>query len=310
MPEKLSLRYKELNLAQLRAFAACVQSASFSAAARVLNMSQPAVWQQVRALERSVGAELLRKRGRALAPTEDGELFLELTSSVLGNVDSLQHAFAERLRQTPRGLVVIGSPGVITEELARPVAVFCRRHPQVRLRLLSRAGPRTLDLLVAGEADLAVLPLGLEIADQAPYVVTEPLCWRPWVAVLPKNHPLCRKRQLGPDDLARQPLILPEQDSNWRRRVDDVFRAAGMLDQLRVVLEASTTLAARRYVSLGVGIALLAQPRESWHVPRVLTRSLEHLLGTEEIVLVWRRGAKPRPEARSFADFLKSSLSQ
>jgi DNA-binding transcriptional LysR family regulator len=310
MPEKPSLRYKELNLAQLRAFAACVQSASFSAAARVLNMSQPAVWQQVRALERSVGAELLRKRGRALALTEDGELFLELTSSVLGNVDSLQRAFAERRRQAPRSLVVIGSPGVITEELARPVSAFCRRHPQVRLRLLSRAGPGTLDLLVSGEADLAVLPLGSEVADQAPYIVTEPLCRRPWVAAIPKSHPLCRKRQLTPADLARYPLILPEQDSNWRRRVDDVFRAAGVLDQLRVVLEASTTLAARRYVSLGVGIALLAEPRESWQVPRVVSRSLDHLLSAEEIVLVWRRGAKSRPEALRFADFLKSSLSR
>src|SRR5262245_3389528 len=132
MPENAALRYKDLNLGQLRAFAACVRHQSFSAAARALAMSQPAVWQQVRALERSVGAGLLRKRGRQLATTEDGDLFLELAASVLGSVDSLQEAFAQRRRQAPRSLVVIGSPGVISEELARPVAAFCRKHPALR----------------------------------------------------------------------------------------------------------------------------------------------------------------------------------
>lgn len=308
MPEKLPLRYKELNLGQLRAFAACVRSESYSAAARALNMSQPAVWQQVRALERSVGAELLRKRGRSLATTEDGDLFLELASSVLGSVDSLQEAFAERRRQAPRSLVVIGSPGVLTEELPRPVAAFCRKYPALRLRMLSRAGPGTLDMLISGDADLAVLPLGSEVADQARFLVTEPLCRRRWVAAIPKGHPLCRKRLLGLGDLARHSLILPEQYSNWRQRIDELFRAAGLLDEVRVLLEASTTLAARRYVSVGAGIALLALPRAGWEVPGVVTRSLDRFLGPEEIVLVWRRGAKPSPQARLFADFLKASM--
>jgi DNA-binding transcriptional LysR family regulator len=308
MPQKPTLRHKELNLSQLRAFAACVRSESFSAAARALAMSQPAVWQQVRALERSVGVDLLRKRGRLLATTEDGDLFLELAATVLGNVDALQEAFAQQRRQAPHSLVVIGSPGVISEELARPVAAFCRRHPALRLRMLSRAGPRTLDMVVAGEADLAVLPVGSEIAHQARFIVTEPLCRRPWVAAIPKGHPLARKRQVGLEDLARYSLILPEQDSNWRQRIEDLFRATGLLDKVRVVLEASTTLAARRYVSLGVGIALLAQPQARWEVPGVITRSLDRFLGSEEIVLVWRRGAKPQPHARLFADFLKSSF--
>jgi DNA-binding transcriptional LysR family regulator len=128
------------------------------------------------------------------------------------------------------------------------------------------------------------------------------------VAAIPKGHPLARKRQVDLEDLARYSLILPEQDSNWRQRIEELFRAAGLLDEVRVVLEASTTLAARRYVSLGVGVALLAQPQARWEVPGVATRSLDRFLGSEEIVLVWRRGAKPQPQARLFADFLKSSF--
>src|SRR5262245_27742780 len=97
-------RYKELRLAQLRAFCACVRERSFSAAARALGVSQPAVWQQVHALEREFAADLLERAGGALTPTEDGRVLLELAANVLGSVDALQDEFAERRRDLPRTL--------------------------------------------------------------------------------------------------------------------------------------------------------------------------------------------------------------
>jgi len=301
-------RFKELRLDQLRAFCECVRQRSFSAAARALQRSQPAVWQQVRALERQLGTDLLRRRGREIEPSEDGQVLLEIAADILGRVDALQDTFQERRGKVARHLVVIGSPGVVAEELARPVVEFCRQHAQVRLTLLSHAGLRTLDLLLAGEVDLAVLPLASEVAGQWQLLTTEPLCDRPWVLVLPQRHPLAAKRRLNLADIARQPLILPERESNWRRSVDDLFRAAGLLDRVRVVLEVSQTLAARRYVGLGLGVALLPLPREGMTLPRLTTRPLDDFLPPEEIVLVWRRGATARPQARAFADFVREQL--
>jgi DNA-binding transcriptional LysR family regulator len=308
MARSASQRYKELRLAQLRAYCACVRERSFSAAARALGMSQPAVWQQVRALERDFGVGLLERRGRSWEPTEDGRVLLELAATVLGNVDSLLDTFHQRRHEGPRTLTVIGSPGVLTEELARPVVAFSRKHPEIRLTLLSHAGPRTLDLLLGGNADLAVLPLASEAAGQRQFLVTEPLCERPWVLAMPKGNALHRKRQLKLEDIVRYPLILPEEQSNWRKRVDDLFRANGLLEQVHVVLEASMTLAARRYVSLGLGVALLPQPLEGLELPRVVTRPMAEHLPAEQIVLVWRRGATPKPQARLFAEFVKQRL--
>jgi DNA-binding transcriptional LysR family regulator len=274
-------------------------------------MSQPAVWQQVRALERDFDAGLLHRTARGWEPTEDGRLLLELAANVLGSVDALQDEFAQRRRDVPRTLAVIGSPGVVTEELARPVAAFCRQHSQVRLTLLNHTGPRTLDLLLGGDADLAVLPLAAEVLAQRPLLTAEPLCKRPWVLAVPAKHPLARKRRVALADIVGYPLILPERESNWRQRIDDAFRVAGLLDQVRVVLEASMTLAARRYVGLGLGIALLPQPREGLALPRVVARPLTvELLPPEGIALVWRRGARPRPQARLFADFVKEWLAK
>src|SRR5437868_6367529 len=98
MPRSSTHRYKELRLGQLRAFCACVREASYSAAARALGMSQPAVWQQVHALERDFSAALLQRTPAGLAPTEDGRGMLELAATILGSVDSLQEEFEQRRR--------------------------------------------------------------------------------------------------------------------------------------------------------------------------------------------------------------------
>jgi DNA-binding transcriptional LysR family regulator len=252
----------------------------------------------------------LQRTSRGLEPTEDGRAMLELAATVLGSVDSLQEAFAQRRREVPRKLVVIGSPGVVTEEMARPVAGFCRRHPEVQLTLLNHTGPRTLDLLLANEADVAVLPLAADILAHRSLLTSEPLCERPWVLAMPARHPLARKRGPRLADIVRWPLILPEQESNWRRRIDDAFRSAGLSDRVQVVLEASMTLAARRYVSLGMGVAILPQSREAMEFRNVTVRPLdEKLLPPEPIALVWRRGARPTLQARRFADFVKEKLS-
>lgn len=301
-------RFKELHLGQLRAFCECVRQKSFSAAARELHMSQPAVWQQVRALERYLGVGLLQRRGREWEPSEDGRVLLEQAASILGSADSLKESFEERRRQVPRTLVVIGSPGVVTEELARPVVEFCQLHPSIQMTLLSYAGLRTLDVLLAGEADMAVLPRASEVVAQRHLLETEKLCERPWVLVAPHDHPLASRRKITLADLVRYPLIVPEQASNWRRKLDEIFRMAGLADRTRIALEVSITLAARRYVSLGLGIALLPQPRDGLEFPGVVTRRLPEHFPAEEIVVLWRRGAKPRPQARLFVDFARKML--
>jgi DNA-binding transcriptional LysR family regulator len=196
----------------------------------------------------------------------------------------------------------------MAEDLARPVADFCRAHPNVRLTLVNHVGLRTLDLLLSGDADLAVLPAGTDVVAYRQFLTAEPLCERDWVAAVPEGHPLERKRRLGLADLVRYPLILPEQGSGWRQQLDDVFRTAGLLSQVQVALEVSMTLAVRRFVSLGGGIAVLPLPTDAIAFPGVTMRPLGNLLPREEVVALWRRGSPSRPQARLFIDFVRERL--
>jgi DNA-binding transcriptional LysR family regulator len=304
-------RYKELRLGQLRAFCECVRYRSFTAAAKALGVSHASVWQQIRALEREYGVALLQRHGHEMTPTDDGRLLLEMASSVVSSVDSLKVAFEERRGKVQRLLTVIGTPGTIAEELSEPVVAFYRRHPNIRVQLSAHSRiPPLFDSLISGEADLGVLPLDeVKLASSDRIVEIERLCIRPAALVVPVSHPLAGRRRITLADIVRYPLILPEPETSWRLKVEEVLRGAGLLDRLQVLLEVTLTLAARRLVSLGLGAALLPLPQISLGYPNIRVFHVDRLLPAETIAIVWRRGATLRPQARLFIDFLRDQMS-
>lgn len=310
MPNRDAHRYKELHLGQLRAFCECIRQKSFTAAARALKISQPAVWQQVRALERHFGVSLLRQSGREWGPTEDGRILLDLAGSLLGSIDSLKETFEQRRRELPRTLFLIGHLGVLVEELARPVVDFCRLYPQIQLAVSpSYSGlGRWLELLLIGDADLAFLPLDALATSHRRLVEWEPLCVRPASLILPASHPLADKRRMHLTDLVRYPLMLPRTEMPWRKQFDDVLEHAGLLPRLQVLLEVDITQAAYRYVSMGLGVALLPLSAEDLEYPRVRVRPVDGLVPGEEMVMAWRRGCTLRSQAQLFADFVRQRL--
>ena len=181
-------RYKELRPAQLRTFCACVQHKSYSAAARTLEVSQPVVWQQVRALERDFGARLLQRRGRELELTEDGQTFFELANSLVTGMESLQQLFEERRRVRPRPVVVAGSVALFNQELAPLLVAFCQQQPEVPLSLLTYHNVEIEERLAAGQSEIGVTPHG-SLPARHPSLVSEVLCERHWRLVAPVGHP-------------------------------------------------------------------------------------------------------------------------
>lgn len=219
-------------------------------------------------------------------------------------MDSLRESFDQARRDLPRTLTVLGAPGILMEELRQPVVAFCREHPEIKLTLLSIAVFSAVEQLVAGEADMAILARD-RVESVSPHFTAEPLCERQAVLALPEGHPLARKRRLALTDLVRYPLITAEAEDRWRQSVEEVFRRAGLLPRLQVRLEVNFSLALRSYVSEGLGPALLPLSPDPFPIPGVSFRSVRALLPSQQVIILWRRGASPRPQARLFADFLR-----
>ena len=299
--------YKSLRLRQLRAFCACARHESYTAAARSLGVSQPVVWEQVRALERSFGVTLLLRRGRVLVLTEDGAAFLELAGQLVAGMDSLEDRFAERRAGLMRRLTVAGAASLMIEDLAETTARFAKSRADVIVSVQAEQNYRVVELVANGEADVGVVQFG-RLESLPASVTSEPLFDRPWSLFAPKRHPLLTKKVLSLEDLVGSPLILEAPGLPWRTLVDEEFRRAGLGDRVRVAAEVTNVLAARRFVGLGMGVTILPRPARGIALPGVGARLIDNLFAPEHVVLLWRTGATPKPSAREYADLIKTRL--
>ena len=142
-----------LDLETCRVFVRVVDEGSFSAAARQLGVSLPAVSKQVARLEQQLEARLLNRTTRRLSLTEAGEVFLEHCVRLLDDAREA-HDSVRRLHDAPRGLLRVSAPVTFAAgQLAPLLPAFLARYPEIRLEL--DASDRLVDL--ADEAyDLAI----------------------------------------------------------------------------------------------------------------------------------------------------------
>lgn len=297
-------RYKEFNLTQLRVFCEFLHEKSFSDTARAMGLSHSAVWQQVRALERKFGVSLLQRHGRTWRPTEDGQALVDLIASLLHAADTLDEAFRQMRGELPRDLRVIATPGSASGELAVPVAEIKRRHPSMRIQVsLGSSLEETLEGLLSGAADVAVLTGSLIGQLKRPSLQVIPLRQRPTGVLVPTRHPLARRSPIALEDLVAYPLILPMPTFLWRQRCDDVFREAGLWERLQISVEISLIQAIEEYVRRKIGVGLTPLVSGWKPGPGVVALPAGHLFPADELFLVRRRGT-PRPQAQLLEELL------
>lgn len=290
-------RYKDFNLTQLRVFCEFLQHKSFSDAARALGLSHSAVWQQVRALERRFGVSLLQRHGRSWRPTEDGQALVDLISDLLRSADSLDDAFRRLRGELPRELHVIATPGSASGELAGPVAEIKRKHPLTRVQLsLGSSLEQTVEELLSGTADLALLTGSIVGAVRRRSLEIVRVRQRPSAVLVPLRHPLTRQGQFSLADLIAYPLILPTPSFLWRQRCDEVFRRAGLLDQMQISVEVSLIQAIEEFVRRKIGVGMSPLVADWKPGAGVTALAASHLFPADELFLLRRRG-KPRPQA-------------
>lgn len=127
--------------------------ASFTAAARELNLTPPAVSKRLAQLEQRLGVRLLNRSTRRVSLTDEGELYLEHARRILADIEELELSLAKR-RASPKGLLRVNATlGFGRTTIAPIVSAFARRHPEVEVQLQLTDAP--LDLVASG-FDLAV----------------------------------------------------------------------------------------------------------------------------------------------------------
>jgi DNA-binding transcriptional LysR family regulator len=250
-----------LELKHLRVFKEVVERGSFSAAAEALNYSQPAVSQQIAALERATGAKLVDRNTRGIRPTDAGRALLGHTDAVLAQLAEAE-AELESIGTLRSGKVRLVSFPTGGSSLIPPAtAAFHDRYPGVDLILSVAEPPVALEQLRSGSVDIALLlEPGFERGSQDDGVERIHLLDDPLFLALPRDHPLAGRRRLKLTELAEEAWM---HGSNEECSCPDgmIFvracHAAGF--EPRVALHSDDYAAIQGFVAAGVGVALIPQ---------------------------------------------------
>ena len=243
---------ESLDVRCVRVFREVVRHEGFNRAAEALCLSQPAVTKAVRRLETQLGTRLFERLGRGSRLSLTGEALAEIAAPLLADWEQLPARLAERLTRQSRGPVRIGAgEGGALYLLPESIRRLRQRYPEVEVVVRNQPNHETVALLRAGELDFGLRAL----ASAPPDLDYRPCLAFDRVLITPRAHPLLKVRRLTLEMLAVQPFVMPWPQANARRVVESQFAAKGL--RYRVILEAGGWEVVKRYVSLGVGIAVV-----------------------------------------------------
>ncbi|MCX2861567.1 LysR substrate-binding domain-containing protein [Paucibacter sp. PLA-PC-4] len=264
----------------LNTFVAVVDHGSMAAAARVLNITPAAVAQQIRTLEREIGAPLIARAGRTVSVTEPGSRILQRARDLLRDVADLgavanDDATAGELRL---GAGTNALTGMLPDILARMVEKF----PRIKVFIKPGYSPELHRCVESGELDAAIVL-------QAPFILPKTCDWEllreePLVVLAPA----CMAGRDPHELLASQPLIRYDRQQWGGRQADQYLRLAGIVPRERFELNALNAIAVM--VDRGLGVSLVPDWARPWPEGLQLVRiPLPRAFEPRRIGIVWSR---------------------
>lgn len=241
-----------MELRQIRYFVGVSEAGSLLKASGRLHVAQPALGQQIAALEHDVGARLFDRSSRGMTLTDAGRVFLEHAKVLLTDAERARSAVRE-VTAVPRGEVALGLTTTVALTATMPILSACRAQlPQVRLKVVEAYSGFLAEWLLSGRLDLALL-----YGDAAePGLIKQTLLEDRLVLVssaanraVPKALPL--------SGLARWPLVLPGREHGLRRQIDAACAPLGLA--LDVVAEIESLGSVKRAAEAGIGSTILPE---------------------------------------------------
>ena len=240
---------RRLSLDQLHAVVEVVELGSFSAAARSLSLTQPAVSLQVRELEQRLGVQLVERLGKRAYATAAGAELIERARRIEREVDDAIDAMRRR-RDGGLARIRIGTGGSILAYLLPPVLRTLRRkQPNIEIVVMTGTTDEMASRIVATDLDIALVTMPvIERAVSVVLVRSDPM-----VAVLPPTEQDAPPT-LDAATLGRYPLIFDSTGATMHQIARGWFRAAGI--EPRAAMELGHA-AMRNLISAGLGASIL-----------------------------------------------------
>ena len=219
-----------MNLRYVKYFLAVAEHQGFTKAAAALYVSQPALSQQVKLLEESLGVQLFDRSGRNTRLTDAGEVYLQYVQSAFKMLDEGKRAIHD-VENLSRGSLRIAVTPTFTSYLIGPlIAEFYSSYPQITLHIQEISQEKIEALLLNDEIDIGIaFEAGVSNEIESIALLNENLA-----VVMSKQHPLAKRSTLTFSDLTQEVLILLNSSFATRKQIDHAFREVGLYPNIQM----------------------------------------------------------------------------
>ena len=241
---------------RLQVFYTVAKQLSFTKAAELLYMTQPAVTFQVKQLEEHFNTRLFERSHSKITLTAAGEVALEYAERILNLNGEMETRLGELTGQVSGTLLVGASTTIAEYMLPRLLGDFKAQYPHVHARL-TVANSETIEFKVADHT----LDVGLiESPSHHPQLTSHVCCEDDLVAICSPKHQVAKYASITPAQLAELPYVSRESGSGTREVVDDYFRQNGVQpEDLHITMELGSREAIKGAVEAGLGIAIVSR---------------------------------------------------
>ena len=266
---------------------AVASTGSFSAAGRELGCTQPAVSQQMKALESSVGTPLLVRTGREMRLTQAGEALVRHAAGIIAGLTAAEEEVAAIAGLRAGRVRLVSFPSGSSALVPTALAALRAAHPGTRVSLEEAEPPNSVELLREGDCDVALAFRyeGAAGAEEWDDLVVRPLLTDRLVALVPDGHRLARAESAGPvaiGELARESWIAG--CPRCRGQLVEVCEGAGFTPRIDFATDDYPAVVG--LVGAGLGVAVLPQLAVESVRPRgVRTVTLEPAVRREIVAL-------------------------
>jgi DNA-binding transcriptional LysR family regulator len=295
-----------LNFNQLRTFHYAAKHRSFTVAAGMLFVTQPAITAQIKALEEGCRLKLFKKKGRQVHLTEEGKTLYEYTQKIFQYEKEIENIIDD-MKALKRGVLRLGSTKTYARYFMPSLLTsFHKDYPHIKIHLDEGSSLDMTNSLLEFKNEVAVIAK----AEENPAVTFIPFSQEELIIVIPGNHPLTAEESISPQELAKEPLIMKETGSGTRKRVNMLFQQHDCTPN--VLMETSNNEFIKQLVQKGEGVSLLVKACVAVEIEegKLATRPIKGQRIYLDVSFAYLKNQPLSAPARAFEKVLKKLRSE
>lgn len=291
-----------MELRQLRHFVTVVEQGSISAAARTLNLAQPAISSSVKKLEEELKLPLFNRRDRGIDLTVAGHEFLPHARQILNQAHDAKLAM-QAMEGLDQGQVDIAVPGMLGSYYFPPLLMaFRHQYPNIDLNILDTGTRNIRRLLLDGEVELGVVAT----KDLTPELEASPLIREKMVVCMSVDHPLADKDVISYEDFLSHDLALLRKGYYHHILLDKISRQVNI--KPRIAFTSNLLPLIKSVIRRGYAISPM------WQVAiqsddEIITRPFAEAFEVD-VSLAWRKDSYLSRANQAFRDFVLTEVAE